>query len=444
MSVSTKEVDRASSNVLETSAESEQANYWLDLISTNSTETSGSFRDAKWVLPGEHIEIAGFDINCGMIYVGRHLPDDHHMSEDPCLINPTLKVNRVCFNRTGKCKGPGTSYQKMSATRKSAYLEWLSDGRCSAKAYTGFVFQFLYGLEYRVLRELKEGRSNDGVVSELTQIREEVARLQSIYGDASTSFKEYASRFLDICDLLRKSDSVYKAEPSLSENLWGTEPCWHFRLRLKVTLAQIAKEKQPVPIDWLFAWWFNAKRAEQSYLYNTEKFRGLIRQKYEEKYGEGIVIELGTDPLRVSYRTANSGFSHSEACLTIEGLTDVSFSEQTFHAIQVLVDECTLETETYLKKERYYKGSNKEASIEKVKEDIPGLQQWLRKMVGRKHCANVSVRVLLEKCSMPNFQLISNYRLVEVCQALETLGYGIEPDILSKRKELKEDIAVPE
>ena len=206
MSVFTKEIDSASSNVLEASEESEQAKYWLDLISTSSMEPFNSFRDAEWVSPGEHIEIAGFDINCGMIYVGRHLPNDHHMSEDPCLINPTLKVNRVSFNRTGKCKGPGTSYQKMSATRRSAYLEWLSDGRCSTKAYIGFVFQFLYGLEYRVLRELNEGRNNDGVVSELTQIREEVARLRSIYGDASKSFKEYSSRFLDICDLLRQSD----------------------------------------------------------------------------------------------------------------------------------------------------------------------------------------------------------------------------------------------
>lgn len=438
MSVSTEGVAPTSSNVLEASEESEQANYRLDLISINNTEASNFFRDAKWVLPGEHIEIAGFDINCGMIYVGRHLPGDYHTTEDPCLIDPTLRVNRICFNRTGKYQGPGTSsYRKMSATRKSAYLEWLSNGRCNVKAYIGFVFQFLYGLEYRVLRELEESRRDDGIVSELTQIREEVERLQNIYGNISTTFKEYASRFLDICDLLRKSDSIYKAKPSLAGNL-DTELCWHFNLRLKVALAQMAKKKQPVSIDWLFAWWFNVRRVRQSYIYDTDRFRELIRQRYTEKHGEGIVIEPGTNPLIVIYRTANSGFLNSEAHLIVKGLTNTSFSEKVFYTIQTLVNECTLEAEACIKQERYYQEADKGLPPDPIREDIPGLKKWLTKIVRSNHCGNVSVKALLEGCSMPSLQKVSNYQLVNACQALENLGYGVKPDILSQRDTLKE------
>ena len=85
------------------------------------------FGNARWVLPGESIEVAGVSLPGGMLYVGGRLKALNGDIE-PCLISSQHTVARVGNYRVRQM-GYWPSYAEASPEERRAYLNWLSEGR---------------------------------------------------------------------------------------------------------------------------------------------------------------------------------------------------------------------------------------------------------------------------------------------------------------------------
>jgi len=105
---------------------------------------------AKWHGPSENVNVKGYDIPGGLIYVGSNLPDDYGYDNDACLIDPKLKVSPAEPWEAGDQMGYWPKYDSIPAKCRGAYLKWLADGRMEPEAYIGYVFLFFYGLERRL------------------------------------------------------------------------------------------------------------------------------------------------------------------------------------------------------------------------------------------------------------------------------------------------------
>ncbi len=104
-------------------------------------------KPAKWYESGQSINVQGYNISDGMIYVGETLLDSYGYENDACLINPQLKVSPAEPWEAGYGLGYWLQYGSISAKCRGAYLKWLANGRSEPKANIGYVFLFFYGLE---------------------------------------------------------------------------------------------------------------------------------------------------------------------------------------------------------------------------------------------------------------------------------------------------------
>ena len=176
-----------------------------------STTNPGARPPSRWVPPAATVNVAGYVLRDGMIYVGEAVRAVRGGAPEPALINPRLPVNRSNPFRAGQGMSYWPSYSDISPENRAAYLEWLADGRRSPDAYIGYVFLFFYGLERRALID---SATDPGIASEMPRIIREVEELLAVYGH-NGSFSTYAGGLLELCRW--KFDPVGSAtrEPAL-------------------------------------------------------------------------------------------------------------------------------------------------------------------------------------------------------------------------------------
>ncbi len=100
--------------------------------------------DDIWVPVGEPVQVRGFKIPGGLLYVGQGLgsvssPD---YSIEPALIDPSLKASNHNLDRKGETFSYWPSYSDLQPCARGAYLEWLANGRNNPDIGIGYVFLF--------------------------------------------------------------------------------------------------------------------------------------------------------------------------------------------------------------------------------------------------------------------------------------------------------------
>jgi len=197
----------------------------------------------RWIPPEEHIVIAGRHIKNGMIYVGTELKA-HACSPDPCLINPVLSV-AAQGNVSERAFSYWPSYTTITPAARRAYLDWLAGGRCDPEADIGYVFLFFYGLERRVIID---GEKSEHAKRDRPLIAQELRRLLAVYGEKSSSFKGYASRFLNWLEVTKCSGTLY------NEPIPPFQASYEIPLYIRLALGLAAVDKVPVPAHLALAW----------------------------------------------------------------------------------------------------------------------------------------------------------------------------------------------
>ncbi len=398
---------------------------------------------ADWIEPGKSVSVAGFDIPGGMVYVGTQLPTrGPYKKIDPCLINPKLRVDKIRPDYSGKEMGYWPSYSDISPGARAAYLEWLMGDRKDPNAYIGYVFLFFYGLERRVLTDLSALKIDDS--AELIQIVHEVERLLVLYPNSS-SFQSYATRFVEVCKLMCGADSFAEAKPVLENT------SWQIPLGTQVALGKMVAAGKPIPADWLLSWYVHSEttRLRTPATRCAKEFQKLLRLKYADKYGEGMVLKPNKRRLKVEYQPASSGFSHSEIEIEIGDLPDVSVLTLPLNKLQVLVDECTDALDPYSRwlgrnADKYdAKAAVALLPVELIEDfendEIRLLRQWLNQTLGNQSHQVISGKQILAWWTTVGTEKLTKKEATTLAQSFEKLGYGIEPDVRFGGKALKQE-----
>ena len=288
---------------------------------------------ARWVSPGEVIEVADIRIGGGMIYVGRELPCRGRPGPENCLINPALPVSRTEADRAGGSMSYWPSYSTIPPAARRAYLEWLANGRTDPEIGIGHVFLFFYGLERRLLV--------DGARDEADGIVTEIRRLLAVYG-GNGSFRNYAGKLLDVAAL----DSLQTGRrPDISAELRnGYELPITVRLYLGQRLASGAMLDAEDSLLWLVA-------SPDGYLRTAatrcfDEFRALWGLRFRQRYPSGLAVRAPNTPIELIYRAASGTFS---ATIDLDGgaIPDVAALSAPLETLRDLALACTDELDPY-------------------------------------------------------------------------------------------------
>ncbi|MET7397135.1 TerB N-terminal domain-containing protein [Dactylosporangium sp. NPDC005572] len=394
---------------------------------------------AVWVPPGQVLNVAGHRIPGGMFYTGRGLRDARGGSE-PALIDPGLPVDPARPDWDGSNLPYWPSYATIPPGARAAYLAWLADGRRYPRAPIGYVFLFFYGLERRVLSDLK----HDGTVRyELATIAVEVRRLLGIYGE-SRSFRSYATDFLTVLDLVGDGSGSITVP---DEPPPAVGDCWSPPIALRIGLGCFARDGEPVPVEWARTWaWFHPSiyaRTPQERC--PDEFRELFAIRYAERFGAGIVLGAGGRQLTSEYDPASAGIGKVTVRMRAP---DVLEEPSASARLRDLVGSVTNDLDAYSRwvgRNPDKRGSFAEAAL------LPGellagragqvapLRDWCEENVER---GVIDAADLLRFWGPVTPGKATKAESVGLVQLLGRLGFGVEPDVRMGGPTLAEGPAV--
>ncbi|MCB1215294.1 MAG: TerB N-terminal domain-containing protein [Deltaproteobacteria bacterium] len=299
-------------------------------------EDKPSGKPAKWYGWTQSITVQAYPIKDGLVYVGELLLDTSGYNNDACLINPKLKVSPADPWEAGDEISYWPAYASISPKCRGAYLKWLASGRSEPEANIGYVFLFFYGLERRLFLDgQREGISDE----ERLNIIEEVKRLLKIYG-SNRSFRGYAANFLAMEWVLYQSDKPIPDYIDF-EDRYCSEP-------FQVVLAQYVAQYKPIPVDIMLQWLilhpeFGLRTPARRC---AKEFRSLFKTRYQQKFGDGLIVKPNKTPLKLEYHSASPSLK-GDLKLKFPKLPNPFILTSPLKKISSLVEECTLELESY-------------------------------------------------------------------------------------------------
>jgi uncharacterized tellurite resistance protein B-like protein len=397
-------------------------------VDTRVTPPPRHSAGAEWVPPGRDVIVSGVALRGGLLYIGSGLTTVSGGTIEPALIDPSLPVNSRNPDWQGQSMDYWPSYSAISPRARGAYLSWLAGGRDNPNAYIGYVFLYFYGLERRLLVDVANQTAQ---VAEYGVLVGEIRRLLEIYGD-NRSFRRYAEGLLDAAAVL---DPAVRCDgPPPAQQAWG----WELPMELRIGLAQLAEAGSPVPAAWALAWYGNhpdthlrtpATRCE-------EEFRELFAKRYEDRFGEGIVVKPNKARLSTGYYPASSSF-RSAVTLTNTALPDVARLTGPVNKLRDLVESVTDDLDAY---SRYLgrnpDGARSPAGIALLPEGVTftpspeaeKLWSWAASHISEDRRGLASVQELQSLWPTKTGKL-AKADAVAVAQLLERRGLGIEPDV---------------
>lgn len=316
---------------------SDMDEYSNQLRSASRTYEKKSRKPAKWLGWGQSVNVQGYDISDGLVYVGETLQDSNAYCNDACLINPKLKTTPHEPLDIGDEMGYWPQYAQISAQCRGAYLKWLANGRSDPDANIGFIFLFFYGLERRLFIDGQKGGISE---SERLEIVNEVNRLLEIYG-GNRSFRGYANNLLAMEWVLYQTNRSIPSYIDLDDR--------YCSVPFQVVLAQYVVGGKSIPagiaLQWIalhpdFGLRTPARRC-------AEEFRILFARRYQNKFGDGLVIKPNKTPLKLEYRAASPSLWVSLNPDDIPKLPNPFILKGPLKKLSLLVEECTVELEPY-------------------------------------------------------------------------------------------------
>lgn len=378
---------------------------------------------ARWIQPGNAVEIKGLTIGSGMIYVGEKVGGNRWAIEN-CLIDPTLPVARAGAGSTDGMTY-WSRYDAISPVNRRAYLEWLASGRRDPSADIGLVFLFFYGLEFRLFKE--------GAVSDGPQLIAEVERLLSLYG--GPSFQGCARRFLEAARLMVPGQPASRPEIALDPSTYGYE----LPLDVRVWLGHKLASAQPFDADdallWLAALPDRGFRTPVTRC--PEEFQALWQMRFAARYPTGLKISAPKGRIKAAYRAASGTFE-----VTLKGvhenLPDIGAISAPVKKLRELVEACTTELDAFSRfvGKRPEARSSPQAALLLPRELSESGSTWavLQERVEKFFAGQVTASVplvdlfSLAELPLPSAGRVSQSVMAQLCQILDRLDIAFEPD----------------
>ena len=381
----------------------------------------------EWIPPGRVVDLPGYRLLDGMIYIGQRLETQSGAAE-PSLIDPTLPIDRRHPDWAGDDLFYWPSYDSITPASRAAYLTWLADGRRHPGVPLGYVFLFFYGLERRVVIDAMGGDPTAG--GELPVIAEEVRRLVALYGGGN-ALDQYAAEFLDVIALL-------SGEPASTPPEYGTGDPWQVPHTLRLGLARFAVEGRPLPADWALSWiWFHPEiyaRTPQTRC--PQEFAALFGIRYRERYNDGLLLSTDCPTLRIRYSPASKGLLGTD--IELYGVPDLLREPRTTRALKALTDAVTEELDAYSRfLGRYPDQAESLAAAALLPTELtasagPAAESflsWARGALGTDASVVVDGDELIGFWPTTLPARMTKKEVITCAQLLERHGIGIEPDV---------------
>lgn len=389
-----------------------------------------------WVAADQASTIRGYDLEGGRIYVGSGLRSVHgSWSEiEPALIDPKLPVDRSRPDRAGDEVSYWPSYAHLSAAGRAAYLEWLASGRRDPQTYIGYVFLFFYGLERRVMWDLRRSETGNG---EVDGHLAEVERLLSLYGN-NDSFSGYARQFLAAAKLLHRRETLVGEVPK-----WDPQELRVYGLpfSLQVTLGRHVGRKEPIPAEAALSWYRHAPETRALTPANRcpEEFRWLFLQRYPDRFANGgLKVRPPKKRLEIAYRSASSSIRGRLEIPLAEDLPDVSVLTAPVRELQSFADEICSELDSY---SRYVGRSgdvDSPLALSLLPPDLAALRdgkesraltKWLKDFLRQGDLVPISASELVARWPSKNAGRLTKREAEGLVSYLASRDLGIEPDV---------------
>ncbi|MEO0374742.1 MAG: TerB N-terminal domain-containing protein [Cyanobacteria bacterium P01_A01_bin.17] len=396
-----------------------------------ATPESSILSVARWVLPGEAVTVADYTLTHGLIYIGDSLAGIHeHVSIEPCLISPQLKVDSEQPDHRGEWMTHWPSYSEIPSGCRAAYLEWLAAGRTDPEIHVGYVFLFLYGLERRVLHDLRDSTAD--YAAELTQIMNEVERLMVLYGH-SESFSRDAANFLEVCWLLQSPQELALRQPP------------GHSVPLQLTLGKLAQAGKPLPAHWALAWVLDVTKAKPSAC--LPELHSLFRLRYHDQLGDGVILDGSGPMVNLTHTYQPATVSFGGPIEVTAALPEFTQTADRLEAIQPLVESCVNTLESYcrwLSRNLELWGSY--AAVLQLPSEIAPLhelpqvsqfRQWATGCLSEHEFQVLPAQELFQQWTAEPLVKLSKADAVLLSQFLETQGIGVETDARFGGKPLK-------
>jgi len=386
--------------------------------------------DACWIRPGGSTRVAGFTLDGGMIYVGKDIvPIQAWQPCEPALIDPSLSVSRRNADYAGSGMTYWPSYSRIPAECRAAYLKWLAEGRSEPEAYIGYVFLFFYGLERRLLFDLRHLPERQGEAPELLA---EVERLLEIYG-TNRSFRGYATSLLQTGRALWEGGAAYERAPSFTPG-GGELPA-----DVRLAVGQLVAEGRPIPGHWALAWVMGdpETRLRTPARRCREEFRELFLRRFGERFGDGMALKPNKRRLRLSYHAASASFGGGVE-IPFEGVPDVATLSRPLRPLREIAEAASSELESYSR----FIGRNPDGSRSlqalallpaelaqrHQSPEAKRLESWIESLLADRERAVAAGSDVMSHWECAREDRVGKAEMGAFAQLLEALGYGIEPD----------------
>ena len=381
-----------------------------------------------WVGTGKHVEVNGLGSLGSLLYYGQGLASVSSSSAvEPALINPQLPVAWPRGAAGSLAHVPHwPSYARIPPVARGEYLRWLASGRKDPAIEIGCVFLYFYGLERRVLADL---RQQPEAARDLPAILTELARLLSAYGKSSSFFVS-ASALLDIVAMLSAKDRVYLTPPPAQ----GAHAL--LTLRHRLALGQAARDGVPLPPAWAYSWLINDDRFRLPpvAIDCPKQFQSLFLHGYTRAFGAGAIFPVAKAKLTTFYRPASSSFGPTPVPLPKGCILPVAVLDSTIERMNQIAHEVAASLQPY----HHY---NKRAHADKgpllasllLPPDLwppevrHALTSWLERLGATKSMQATQLREMRE--ALPNGLTLGKEELRVLAAGFERLSVGIEPDI---------------
>ena len=385
-------------------------------------------RGLRWVTASETVVVQGITVAGSQFYLGDSKRNAERYAVDPAL--PIAEESQ----QTGDERALFHSYASFEPHIRFRYLAWLAGGARGRDVPSGFAKLYFQNLERRLLHQLRRigGTSEE----EIEVLLNEVRRIDTLFLLTPNSITYQAKCLLQFFEARAY---IGAAMPALPARV-GRSHELPFELRLG--LGCFMKENQPIPANWALTWAY----AEPTIFLRTaplrcpEEFEAAFHHLYEERYGQGIVIEPNKTMLRVDYQPMWSGGDDSRVELTFTDVPDIKALTAPQSALGKLVADSTDLIDRY---SRSLGATGKGAGTLEMLLRLPSilwkaeakdkLDSFHSRFVGPMIPITVDALV----AALEGDGEAGSMRIVELAKSLRAFGIGFEPDVLSGARKPK-------
>ncbi|HEV7763532.1 MAG TPA: TerB N-terminal domain-containing protein [Thermoanaerobaculia bacterium] len=374
----------------------------------------------QWIAQGGSANVHGYATG-DFVYIG------NGAGTEPSAIDPRLPIDAAYPNTSGEQMPYWPAYDSIPAECRAAYLQWLHGGRTDPYVAIGYVFVFFYGLERRVYDFIARRGSN---ADEVLAIANEVARLYALHANRSGSFERYAEELLDLIELIEPRARTIPREITI-------QPGYGVPRRIAIALGELAVAEQPVPaglaLDWLRSiWYFNMPAIRCA-----DEFELLFHIRYAKRFGQGLYLQPGRTFLDFTYQPASAALDAIR--VNQRDIPDVTQLARPRTKLTELTQECSSALDAFSR----LLGKNPSAReslaafallpdelIEGTHSaDAKSLAALVTSRLDEHGRAQLGAAELLQFVRIAKPEKIAKNEAMLLAQALEKLGYGIEPDV---------------